>query len=99
MLPLIHQLDHFQTIYPAYILNLERAKDLERELRKRNTVFRNFIEVCVHISYLISLFQPALMYALHRSAQEHQQEQGATIAVLNLCLLSLRSGYLDIDSC
>lgn len=42
---MVLQLEHFQTIYPAYILNLERAKDLERDLRRRNTVFRNFIEV------------------------------------------------------
>ena len=38
------QLHHFSTLYPAYILNLEGAKSTERELRRRNTAFRNFIE-------------------------------------------------------
>lgn len=39
------QLRHFSSLYPAYILNLESAKASERELRRRNAAFRNFIEV------------------------------------------------------
>lgn len=67
MLPCNHQLDHFQTIYPAYILNLERAKDLERELRKRNTVFRNFIEVCIPISGISFGIRTDICFASQRT--------------------------------
>lgn len=47
LLPGLVQLEYFANIYPTYMSNLENAKTIEREMRKRNSVFASFLEVSV----------------------------------------------------